>query len=292
MTPHTRLHPGLGRIALAASAVLAVPLVAACAEEAAAIAELHVVAGGGDHSAEGHEYQFELPDDVAAGPTRVSLANEGTEAHHAQLFRLENGATVEELTAALADGGPPAALEVGAYVGGTALVAPGETSHAEAVVDLEPGNYVFLCLVEAPDGKPHVAHGMLHPFTVDENADVPPAPDADISVDLVDYDFELPDTIDGDALLEVTNAAAAEPHEMEVARLDDGATIDDVARALEAGTAVPATPVGGMQAILPGATQHVQFDLEPGRYVVVCEVPSPDGTPHHAKGMIQEVTVT
>jgi hypothetical protein len=267
-------------------------MVVACAEEAAAIAELHVVAGGAGHGADGNEYQFELPDEVAPGPTRISLANEGADAHHAQLFRLNDDRTVEDLTAALADGGPPAALKVGEYVGGTALVAPGETSHAEAVVELEPGNYVFLCLVEAPDGRPHVAHGMLHPFTVDGTADAAPPPDADISVELVDYGFELPDTIDGDALLDITNAAAAEPHEMEIALLDDGATIDDVAAALEAGTAVPATPVGGLQGILPGASQLLQLDLEPGRYVVVCEVPSPDGTPHHAKGMIQEVTVT
>jgi hypothetical protein len=271
---------------------LVAPFVAACAEEAAAIAELHVVAGGTGHGTDGHEYQFDLPDEVAPGPTRVSLANEGAEAHHAQLFRLGDGQTVEDLTAALADGGPPAALEVGEYVGGTALVAPGETSDAEAVVELEPGNYVFLCLVEAPDGQPHVAHGMLHPFTVDGSAESPPAPDADVSVQLVDYGFELPDTIDGDALLEITNAAAAEPHEMEVARLDDGATIDDVASALQDGTDVPATPVGGLQGILPGASQLLQLDLEPGRYVVVCEVPSPDGTPHHVKGMIQEVAVT
>jgi hypothetical protein len=79
---------------------------------------------------------------------------------------------------------------------------------------------------------------------------------------------------------------------MEVARLDDGATVGHVARALERREPLPATPVGGMQGLLPGASQHLQLALDPGRYVVVCEVPSPDGAPHHAKGMIEEITVT
>jgi hypothetical protein len=53
------------------------------------------------------------------------------------------------------------------------------------------------------------------------------------------------------------------------------------------------TPVGGTQAIFPGSSQLLQLDLEPGEYVVVCEVPSPgDGQPHHAKGMVRRVTVT
>ena len=79
---------------------------------------------------------------------------------------------------------------------------------------------------------------------------------------------------------------------MEVARLDEGSTVDDVARALERGDQPPSTPIGGMQGLLPGASQRLQLDLDPGRYVVICEVPSPDGTPHHAKGMIEEVTIT
>lgn len=195
----------LGPVTLVAAATSVVSLVAACGDDDPAVAELHVVAGGTDDSAGSHEYRFEMPDEAASGPTRVSLANEGGEAHHAQLFRLDDGATGEDLVEALAQDGPPGALEVGEYVGGTALVAPGEVSQADAVVDLEPGNFVFLCLVEAADGEPHVAHGMLHPFTVDESAAPPPAPEADLSVELVDYGFELPATIDGDALLEVTN---------------------------------------------------------------------------------------
>jgi hypothetical protein len=77
-----------------------------------------------------------------------------------------------------------------------------------------------------------------------------------------------------------------------MARLDGDVTAEDVGRALERGEPMPAQPVGGMQTILPGAAQRLQLDLAPGRYVVLCAVPSPDGTAHHRKGMIQELTVT
>jgi hypothetical protein len=47
-----------------------------------------------------------------------------------------------------------------------------------------------------------------------------------------------------------------------------------------------------MQAMLPGADHFLQFDLDPGDYVLVCFVPSPDGTPHFMQGMVATVTVT
>jgi hypothetical protein len=80
---------------------------------------------------------------------------------------------------------------------------------------------------------------------------------------------------------------------MIVGRLEGEATADDVARALDRGEPPPMTPVGGLQAIFPGTTQLLQLDLEPGEYVVVCQVPSAaDGQSHHAKGMIRQLTVT
>jgi hypothetical protein len=207
----------------------------ACAAEAAGLTELSIVAGAGAD----HEYHFDLPADVPSGATRVSLDNEGAEAHHAQLVRLDDGATADDLAAAIAEGGPPAALDVGAFVGGTGLVAPGEVSRADAVVDLEPGNYVFLCFVDGPDGQPHVAHGMLQPFAVHRAEDENPLPEADAVVELVDYAFDLPDTIDGEAVLEVRNDGEAEPHEMIIARLDGDTTAADVGAAMERGEPMP-----------------------------------------------------
>ena len=238
-------------------------------------------------------YSFELPDEVPAGATRISLDNEGDEPHHAQLFRLAEGTTIEDLASALATGDPAAASEVGAFVGGTALVDPGEESHAEAIVELEPGQYALICFVPGVDGSPHLAHGMLRPFEVVEGDGAPPpAPTPDAEISLVDFAFAAPAKIAGDAVLAISNETGTEPHEMIVGRLHDDATIDEVQHALDHGEAPPATFVGGMQALPPGSGAHLQLDLEPGRYVLICEVPSHDGTPHRSKGMIAEVTVT
>jgi hypothetical protein len=160
-------------------------------------------------------------------------------------------------------------------------------------VKLTEGRYVVICLVEGPDGVPHLAHGMLRQFEVSGGAAAPAGPTAtEAQVKLLDYGFRLGGTISADALLEVTNVATTEPHEMIVARLHEAVEAKEVGDAIAAGTSPPATFVGGVQAILPGTSQRLQLDLEPGAYALLCGIPSPDRTPHFAKGMIQQVTLT
>jgi hypothetical protein len=231
---------------------------------------------------------------VPAGTVRLQFENAGGEPHHAQLFRLAEGTDAAELGAALAEGGPPAALQFGTFEGGTSLVDGREASEADALVELREGSYALLCFVEGPDGAPHYAHGMLQPLEVTAGGDDAPAPPtADVDIGLVDYGFDVPATVAHDAVLRLTNRAAQEPHEIAIARLDPGATARSLLEALSAGAPPPATGVGGMQAILPGAAQSVQLGLEPGSYAFLCSIPSiVDGVPHHAKGMIRQVTVT
>jgi hypothetical protein len=295
MTRHTNDSRVRAIPAAAAGAVAAVLALSACGDdddvEGAHLPTLEVVAGEAATGAAA--YSFDMPDEVHAGPTRISLANDGDEPHHAQLFRLADGATVADLRGALTSGGPPAALVHGRFEGGTGLVAPGGSSRADAIVDLAAGTYAFICFVEDAGGAPHLAHGMVEPFEVTGEAAGSSPPPADARGELIDYGFDLPDTLPGDATLAITNAAEAEPHEMIVGRLEGEATADDVAQALDRGEPPPMTPVGGLQAIFPGTTQLLQLDLEPGEYVVVCQVPSPaDGQSHHAKGMIRRLTVT
>jgi uncharacterized cupredoxin-like copper-binding protein len=259
-------------------------------DDGAEIAVLRVAAG--DSAARHGEYHFEVPATVPAGATRVELVNDGAEPHHAQVFQLADHATVDELVDALTTGGAPAAAALGSFAGGTALVAPDGQSQAEAVIDLEPGHYVLMCLVPDSTGTPHLAHGMLRSFEVVEDDEPAPLPDADVEVQLLDYAFDVPATIDGDATVAVTNSSQAEPHEMVVMQVDEGVTRDDIVAALHAGDPLPGAGVGGMQAIPPGTTQLLHLDLAPGRYFVICVVPLPDGRPHVDAGMIAEVTVT
>lgn len=50
-----------------------------------------------------------------------------------------------------------------------------------------------------------------------------------------------------------------------------------------------AISVGGPGSVSPGETTTVIMNLEEGPYVLICEVPGPDGTPHYKMGMIVEV---
>lgn len=270
---------------LAAAALFAVTLTG-CGDEGDGAAVLRVVAGDTES-----EYRFDVPPTVVAGVHRLELVNNGDEPHHAQIIRLDEGAAIDDLGAALASGDPAAVREVGTLLGGTGLVAGGRESGADAVIELDPGAYALICLVPDASGAPHVAHGMMQPFEVLASHAPSDPPSADVEVQLVDFSFEMPDTIDGDATLAVTNASQAEAHEMVILDVDDGVTVDDVVNAFHAGEPLPGVGVGGMQAIPPGTTQHLQLDLEPGRYLVLCAVPSPDGGAHLDAGMIEEVTV-
>ena len=50
--------------------------------------------------------------------------------------------------------------------------------------------------------------------------------------------------------------------------------------------------IAGPNGAAPAASATVVTHLEPGRYIVGCLIPSPDGTPHTMKGMLSELTVT
>lgn len=184
---------------------------------------------------------------------------------------------------------------MGTFTGGTGSVGPGGASEADAVVDLMAGNYVFMCFI-ANDQGPHVAQGMIQPLTVtgSQAGSSPPTPDGE--VELVDYGFDLPDDVSGSDALTITNGADVEVHEMNVLVPQEGVGTEEVLAffAAEGGPAGPPpfSAVGGMQALMPGASQALQLGLDPGRYILVCLIPSPsDGVPHAAKGMIQEVTI-
>jgi hypothetical protein len=86
----------------------------------------------------------------------------------------------------------------------------------------------------------------------------------------------------------------AELHHLWLIRVDAGKTMADVHAALKAGGPPPAWvhDVGGPNASVPGVESTAVVDLAPGRYVLSCWIPSPDGAPHAMKGMTRELIVT
>ena len=117
-----------------------------------------------------------------------------------------------------------------------------------------------------------------------------------IEVGAGEFTFSAPQTVQaGRVTLRLTNYGQ-EPHHAQLIRLNDGVSYDQFATALmekgEAAVPALATLVGGVGAVSENGSADVTADLTPGTYVLACFVPSADGQPHFAKGMMKPLVVT
>jgi hypothetical protein len=264
--------------------------------ETVSIPVLDIIATG-EQGADGTmTHRFGPLEGVTAGPAQFNLVNEGMEPHHVQLHKLNDGVTMDDVGAALATGNPGALLEIGAFAGGTGVVDPGSESTADALVDLEEGTYVMLCFIEGADGIPHLAKGMVEPFEVGPaDGDVAELPEPDVTVNMIDFAYDA-NELPASGVVEIVNASDTQAHELSLLRLAEDKTAEDAAAffAGEAAGPPPFSAVGGLQALMPGASQLlVVEDAEPGDYLMICQIPDPtDGVPHAAKGMAVPATVS
>lgn len=241
------------------------------------------------------DYKYIAPDSIDSGWVRVTMENKGTEDHHVQFAKLNDGVTAEQFEAALEENEGPALGMVTLY-GGVGAIAPGMT--ASAVLDLPAGNYVILCLIPSPSD--HVAHhskGMVKALTVTDADGGGVEPVTEMSVEMHDFAYNnLPDTLpSGPVYVKLTNSGP-ESHEFNILKLADGKTVDDVEAFLSgtsAGGPPPFTAVGGANGLTPGIVQYAELNLDPGNYVAICNIPSPaaHGEPHFMLGMIEEFSV-
>jgi uncharacterized cupredoxin-like copper-binding protein len=114
-----------------------------------------------------------------------------------------------------------------------------------------------------------------------------------VTITASDYAFGTPDTIPAGLTTLVMVNTGAEPHQLGIARLAAGKTMADVQAALASPGAPPPwmTFVGGSNLVAPGDTSNSTQVLEPGTYLLVCFIPSADGKPHFAKGMLHPLVV-
>lgn len=236
------------------------------------------------------DYVFDAPNTVPAGLTTIRLINRGPSLHHVQLIKLDSGKTLEDFLAALKAGGPPPRWA--SMAGGPNPPQPG--SSASATVMLQPGNYAITCFVPAADGMPHLMKGMARPLTV--TASSRPSgtePAADVTVKLVDYDFQLARPLThGRHTLRIENDGA-QPHEIAIVRLAPGTSPSDFAKWGEHPTGPePGTMLGGVSGIMPGMHAFITVDLPPGEYGLICFLPDgKDGKPHYEHGMEKEIKI-
>lgn len=240
------------------------------------------------------DYAFEAPATIPAGATTFRIENAGKELHHVWLVQLQQGKTPEDylqaMQAVMKGEAPMPTWAID--VGGPNAAAPGLL--ADGTVTLEPGHYVLLCHIPAPDGQLHSAKGMVRPLTVTPVRTPAAAPRADVTMTLRDYDFVLSRPVTaGRHTMRIVNAAD-QPHEVFVARLLPGRTAHDVLQWIEQGMqgAPPMVPLGGATGLAKGRGMQFTADFEPGEYGLFCFVPdAKDGKPHVAHGMVKQITV-
>lgn len=124
----------------------------------------------------------------------------------------------------------------------------------------------------------------------------PPTVTPDVlNVQASDYTFAGPDTVPGGRVTVRLHNSGTEVHHAQLVRLDGGRTFAEFATILAGGAHGPwpswARQLGGPNAVDPGAVAEVALTLDPGRYAWVCLIPSHDGVPHFAKGMVRAFTV-
>ncbi|HEX8695376.1 MAG TPA: hypothetical protein VF746_23390 [Longimicrobium sp.] len=115
-----------------------------------------------------------------------------------------------------------------------------------------------------------------------------------VTVTARDFNFEAPAEIAaGPTTFRLVNAGQA-LHHVQLVKLDDGKTLQDVYAALQAGGPPPAWVhwVGGPNAPDPGSGSNATLVLEPGNYALLCFVDIPDHVPHVMKGMARALRVT
>ena len=112
----------------------------------------------------GTEYAFSAPSTVPAGPTTVTLVNNGEEPHMLDLVALkEKAPSLDKLLkmpqnkARSFFAAPPTSIPP---------IKPGETSEA-VDVNLQPGRYAYVCFYSEKGEKPHAFLGMVGELTVE-----------------------------------------------------------------------------------------------------------------------------
>jgi uncharacterized cupredoxin-like copper-binding protein len=239
------------------------------------------------------DYSYEAVEAVSNGWVRVNLTNSGTEVHHVQFLRMNDGVTFEQFQEALQQGEGPA-LALVKHMGGIGAIAP--TGSAQAVLDLPAGNYVILCFVASADHAPHFAKGMIKTLEVMADSASPLAePEGELTITLKDFAIDMPETIPaGESVIKVVNEGP-EPHEFNLLLLAEGKSVADVLAFLQAPSGQPPfLPVGGLNGFEPGGFGYLEQDLKPGKYVAICNIPSPvnEGHQHFSLGMVKEFSVT
>lgn len=245
-----------------------------------AIATISVAAAAGSNTltVTAGEYTYKLSGKPKPGNVEVVFDNQGVELHMMAVFPLKAGVTDKQLQkAALSD--DQSALEKisagdGSPLNGLpSLLSPDVKS--TNIGNLKAGHYGIMCFVPAPDGSPHIAHGMVKTFDVSgSKSALKPPTDGVAEVSISDTAITLPSTgLPKTGWVKVTNNASV-GRDFTVAKLASGATFEQAdsefdtffeTGAFPSGSA-PATLHAGISNIAPGTSAYVQVTTDSGSW--------------------------
>lgn len=241
------------------------------------------------------DYKLEVPATIPAGLVEMTLTSSGSEIHHAMIYRLDPGYTIDDLRTALiaAKGAAP---EWVTLYGGPNVALPGMPT--KAIMQLDEGEYVAACVIPSYDHEMHLAKGMMTAFrVVASDKPVAEAPEPDMTVTLHEYGFHAsPSWAVGEHVVRIVNEGTNE-HELVLFELFGNTTTMELLQKIDQppvdGEAPPGRPVAGLTSLSPGREATITVDLTPGRYTLVCfdADGTPHGEPHFLMGMIQEFTL-
>jgi hypothetical protein len=236
-------------------------------------------AGSNTLTVKAGEYVYKLSGSPKAGWIQVNFDNAGVENHMMAVFELKPGVTTKQLKTAALSQDQSALGKITApnadpngVSGLPDLIGPGQKT--TTITELPAGHYGMLCFVPAPDGKSHVAHGMIKTFDVAKSkSSLKPPTSGVIDVSISDSAITFPTANLGRNLtLKVTNSGSA-VHSFTLVKIADGKTLDDVKNYFDAflnGQAPAGDPpgerVGGISSLNPGTDAYLQQSLTAGHY--------------------------
>jgi hypothetical protein len=240
-------------------------------------------------------FAFDQP--LVAGRYEVTVTNAGTlsESHFA-LGKIPDRITDVQYEAFLAaqDSTKDLRFEEIGFVGVPDWPAPG--SSVSGVIELEPGRYM---LFDPFSGRETLT------LSVEGKAPAVAEPAADLTVELREMAFDLPETaITRDPMRWKIANAGAISHELAVLPVATELNEETFPHLLEVMMSLPegATPppdlpefvyqpVAAIGILAPQHTSWLDVQLAPGRYLAICMLPFGTGYPHAMDGMYRFFTV-
>jgi hypothetical protein len=239
------------------------------------------------------EYTYKVSGAPKPGNVEIVFDNAGSEYHMFGIVPLKPKVTVGQLKKALLSDDESASNKLvkgdGNLTNTPGFLGPDQST--TVITNLPAGHYGLFCFVSAPDGAPHVAHGMVKTFDVKgSKSTLQPPTDGVVDVNITDAGVEVPSSgIPAKTWVKVTNNTSVARDLTLGEFLTPDATYESANAYFQeffnsgkfpAGDP-PASLNGGIQQLAPGSSGYVELSLtNGGKYVFVSSNNEVDNDPN------------